>query len=83
MEDAKKKSAEEMKVDVKESSGVGTDSKTEAGGVSQKSKSVSSSATEQDLDVFLLGDLGDSDDGPGILLCITNLKFLILCECHH
>ncbi|KAK1384194.1 BSD domain-containing protein [Heracleum sosnowskyi] len=31
-----------------------------------KTKSVSSAATEQDLDVFLLGDLGDSDDGQGL-----------------
>ena len=28
----------------------------------------SSSKIEQDLDVFLLGDLGSEDDGPGVLL---------------
>ncbi|PSR89098.1 ATP synthase subunit b like [Actinidia chinensis var. chinensis] len=37
-----------------------TTSKTETGSLNQKTSSV----TEQDLDVFLLGDLGDSDDGP-------------------
>lgn len=34
----------------------------EAVGANQKSKNATS---EQDLDVFLLGDTGDSDDGPG------------------
>ncbi|KAL0355316.1 UNVERIFIED_CONTAM: hypothetical protein Sradi_3978500, partial [Sesamum radiatum] len=30
----------------------------------QKSSNVKSAASEQDLDVFLLGDLEDGDDGP-------------------
>lgn len=59
-EDAKQKAAEE----VKDISTVGTVSKTEVEGMNQKNKSTTSSATEQDLDVFLLGDLGDSDDSP-------------------
>lgn len=53
------------------SSEVATVPKSESGETSQKSKGVSSAATEQDLDVFLLGDLGDSDDGQGILFCIV------------
>ncbi|KAA8541081.1 hypothetical protein F0562_025044 [Nyssa sinensis] len=69
MEDAKLKSAEQVKGDevkgdeVKETLTGGT-SKTEVKGMNQKSKSATSSATE-DLDVFLLGDLGDSDEGHG------------------
>lgn len=62
-EDAKRRAAEEVKDDVKHSED-GTISKSETGEPVQKTKSVSSAATEQDLDVFLLGDLGDSDDGP-------------------
>lgn len=61
-EDAKRRSAEKVKDDMK-SSEVATVPKSESGETSQKSKGVSSAATEQDLDVFLLGDLGDSDDG--------------------
>ncbi|THF98566.1 hypothetical protein TEA_020109 [Camellia sinensis var. sinensis] len=49
---------------VKETSTVQTTSKTEAGNMNLKSKT--SSSTEQDLDVFLLGDLGDSDEGPDV-----------------
>ncbi|XP_059641843.1 uncharacterized protein LOC132283833 [Cornus florida] len=60
MEEAKVKSDEQVKDDaVKETSTVGTTSKTEVKGVDKKSKT-----SEQDLDVFLLGDLGDSDEGP-------------------
>ncbi|XP_074370820.1 uncharacterized protein LOC141711977 [Apium graveolens] len=62
-EDAKRRAAEEVKDDTK-SSEDRTISNSETGGTVQKTKSVSSAATEQDLDVFLLGDLGDSDDGP-------------------
>ncbi|KAL1823573.1 hypothetical protein DCAR_0311495 [Daucus carota subsp. sativus] len=61
-EDAKRISAEKVKDDIKISE-VGTVPKPESGEAIQKSKSVSSAATEQDLDVFLLGDHGDSDDG--------------------
>ncbi|KAK3002250.1 hypothetical protein RJ639_020449 [Escallonia herrerae] len=64
MENAKQKSIEEVKDSTaKEVSMVGTISKTEVG-INQKDKSATSSAAEQDLDVFLLGDLGESDDGP-------------------
>ncbi|KAK3012731.1 hypothetical protein RJ639_009564 [Escallonia herrerae] len=65
MENAKQKSMEEVKDSTaKEVSTVGTISKTELG-INQKDESSTSSAAEQDLDVFLLGDLGESDDGPG------------------
>ncbi|KAI8543147.1 hypothetical protein RHMOL_Rhmol08G0195000 [Rhododendron molle] len=63
MEKAKQNSAEQVKDDkMNETSTGGTTSKTAAAGMNQKSKT--SSSTEQDLDVFLLGDLGDSDDAP-------------------
>ncbi|XP_058179267.1 uncharacterized protein LOC131298022 [Rhododendron vialii] len=63
MEEAKQNSAEQVEDDkMIETSTGGTTSKTAAVGMNQKSKT--SSATEQDLDVFLLGDLGDSDDAP-------------------
>ncbi|KAE9467139.1 hypothetical protein C3L33_00950, partial [Rhododendron williamsianum] len=63
MEEAKQNSAEQAKDNkVNETSTGGTTSKTAAVGMNQKSKT--SSATEQDLDVFLLGDLGNSDDAP-------------------
>ncbi|THF94541.1 hypothetical protein TEA_016473 [Camellia sinensis var. sinensis] len=63
MEEARLKAAEQAKDDKKkEASTSGTTSETERGGINQKSKT--SPTSEQDLDVFLLGDLGDSDDGP-------------------
>ncbi|GMQ11029.1 hypothetical protein CsSME_00053803 [Camellia sinensis var. sinensis] len=63
MEEARLKAAEQAKDDKKkEASTSGTTSETETGGINQKSKT--SPTSEQDLDVFLLGDLGDSDDGP-------------------
>ncbi|GMY15463.1 BSD domain [Fagus crenata] len=64
MEDLELKSAEQVQDDVaKESTKVGIISKPEAKEVNQQSKT-SSSSTEQDLDAFLLGDPGDTDDGP-------------------
>lgn len=63
MEEAKQNSAEQVEDSkMKETSRGGTTTKTAAAGMNQKSKT--SSAAEQDLDVFLLGDLGDSDDAP-------------------
>lgn len=41
------------------------ESKADGAGPTQPLKTATSSA-EQDLDVFLLGDLGDSDDGAGV-----------------
>lgn len=65
MEDVKLKSAEEEKEDdVKEIPKAGTTVKVEAKESNKQSRTSTSSATEQDLDVFLLGDLGDSDEGP-------------------
>lgn len=66
MEDMKLKSVEQVKDEkAKEPTEVGIISKEEVQEVNQKSKTVTSSSAEQDLDVFLLGDPGDSDDGPG------------------
>ncbi|PIA63275.1 hypothetical protein AQUCO_00200950v1 [Aquilegia coerulea] len=64
-EEAKLKSAEKEKDDrLKEQAPAGT-SKPEATETNHHSKT---SSAEQDLDVFLLGDLGSSDEGPGIVL---------------
>ncbi|KVH99296.1 hypothetical protein Ccrd_022466 [Cynara cardunculus var. scolymus] len=66
MEEENKKSVEKVKDD----SAVGTTAaetvaKTEGNGANQKPKSAAASkSSDQDLDVFLLGDLGDSDEGP-------------------
>lgn len=66
MEDMKLKSVEQVKDEkAKEPTDVGITSKEEVKEVNQQSKTVTSSSAEQDLDVFLLGDPGDSDDGPG------------------
>ncbi|XP_075491707.1 uncharacterized protein LOC142529899 [Primulina tabacum] len=63
LEDLKLKSEEKAKdTEVKEVSSDGTSSK-KGEGIS-KPNSNKSSTSEQDLDVFLLGDLEDSDNGP-------------------
>lgn len=60
-----KKSVEQLKQEnEKEAPAIGTsDSKMEAKEIKRQSVTSTSSITEQDLDVFLLGDLGDSDGG--------------------
>ena len=59
-----KDSAEEVKDDnVEEPTRVEQTSKTELKEKILQSKTSISSTTEEDLDVFLLGDPGDSDDG--------------------
>nr|GEY09377.1 BSD domain-containing protein [Tanacetum cinerariifolium] len=71
-EEENKKSAENVKENAAVSSPAPapvaeTISKTDASGEkseNQKTKTPSTKTSEQDLDVFLLGDLGDSDDGP-------------------
>uniref|UniRef100_A0A7C8YI24 BSD domain-containing protein n=2 Tax=Opuntia streptacantha TaxID=393608 RepID=A0A7C8YI24_OPUST len=64
MEEAKLKAAEQEKDDKAEETGKDTTiSKPEGAKATQPLKKATSSS-EQDLDVFLLGDLGDSDDGP-------------------
>lgn len=40
----------------------------------------STSSREQDLDVFLLGDLGSDDEGPGTLFISLHLTHLINCS---
>ncbi|XP_075480534.1 uncharacterized protein LOC142521193 [Primulina tabacum] len=65
LDDLKLKSEEKAKdTEVKEVSSDGTSSKKGEGISKQNSNNAKSSTSEQDLDVFLLGDLGDSDDGP-------------------
>ncbi|KAL2462048.1 BSD domain-containing protein [Abeliophyllum distichum] len=65
MEELKLKSVEKVKeADGTEITSGGTSSKAAVEVSNQKSNNAKSSASEQDLDVFLLGDLEDSDDGP-------------------
>jgi hypothetical protein len=59
------KKSEDPKVEQTDVSG--GSGKGEVTGKIVKSKSSNSSSTEQDLDTFLLGDLEDSDEAPGIL----------------
>ncbi|CAA0820869.1 BSD domain-containing protein [Striga hermonthica] len=64
-EHLKLKAAETVKdIEVKEVSSGATPSKTADEGSKQRSSTVKSPASEQDLDVFLLGDMEDGDDGP-------------------
>lgn len=66
MENVKLKSLEQVNnAGAKEPSTVEINPKSEAKDSNQPSKASMSSATEQDLDVFLLGE--DSDDDPGLL----------------
>ncbi|CDO98542.1 unnamed protein product [Coffea canephora] len=57
----KLKTGEKQENVQQEISSAGTTSGAALGGANQKSKNATS---EQDLDVFLLGDTGDSDEGP-------------------
>lgn len=64
MEEIKLKSADQGKdTEANENPTVKTSSAIEMTETKRQSKA---SASEQDLDVFLLGDLGSSDEGPGI-----------------
>lgn len=66
MENVKLKSLEQVNdAGAEEPSTVETNPKSEAKESNQPSKASTSSAAEQDLDVFLLGE--DSDDDPGLL----------------
>lgn len=68
-EEAKLNPSEKTEENVaREISSAGTDKE----GTTDKSKNSTSSISEQDLDVFLLGDTGDSDEGPGTWLPLTN-----------
>lgn len=70
MEEVQLRAAAKQNVDteVEQRAVTGGTGKAEATGKNAKSKSSNSSSTEQDLDTFLLGDLEDSDEAPGILL---------------
>ena len=66
VENVNLQSGEKEKDDaVKEPTKAEITSKAEVKEANQQSKTSTRSSTEQDLDVFLLGDPGDSDDGPG------------------
>lgn len=75
MDDAKKKSSEEVKDEkIRQSPNDGAASKAGAMEPSSQNKNSGSSSNDQDLDVFLLGDLGDGDDVAG------TLKFFFLLD---
>lgn len=63
MEEKLKSSEQDNDDKVKEPSTAAVDPKTDTRTSNQQSKTSTSSSTEQDLDAFLLGDLGDSDEG--------------------
>ncbi|XP_077237636.1 uncharacterized protein LOC143879248 [Tasmannia lanceolata] len=65
MDEFKAKSVEQKENEKgNENSTTGTASKSETIAASRPSKTSTSSTAEHDLDVFLLGDLGSSDEGP-------------------
>lgn len=67
MEEIKRKAEEQIKDDKSNQTAVsGQDSGSEMTEKSMKSRTSTASSAEQDLDTFLLGDLGDSDGGAGI-----------------
>lgn len=71
MEEVKLREAEQKKDDTLKQTSVveGTD-KEEEKDKNHRSLTSKSSSAEQDLDTFLLGDLEDSDGGPGIQLIL-------------
>ena len=71
MEDVKLKSSEQIKDVAKEPSEVEIIPKSKAQQSSQQSKTSTSSAREQELDVFLLGGESDEDPGTTILIALT------------
>jgi len=72
MEEVQLRTAAEQKEDTKveQTAVTGGTGKAEATGKNVTSRSSKSPSNEQDLDTFLLGDLEDSDEGPGILLSL-------------
>lgn len=72
MEEAKHREVEQKKDDnMNQTSAVDRTDKEEEKDKNLKNKTSKSSSAEQDLDTFLLGDLEDSDGGPGIKLILT------------
>ena len=66
MEELKVKEAEQKKDDNTKQTSAGGTEQEEGTEKNLKSQTSKSSSAEQDLDTFLLGDLEDSDGGPGI-----------------
>lgn len=67
IKEAKIKEEEQKKEDSAEQSSTGGSALKEEGTENKlQSQTSKSSSAEQDLDTFLLGDLDDSDGGPGI-----------------
>lgn len=75
-EELKVKAEEEEKDSQKEASQASQATTTEPKETKAPSKT-SPTNPEHDLDVFLLGDLGSDDEGPGMLLTNLDLTLLI------
>ncbi|KAK1582189.1 hypothetical protein Q3G72_012616 [Acer saccharum] len=78
IEEVKLQSSEQIKDVAKEPSKIEIIPKSEAQQSNQQSKTSTSSAREQELDVFLLG--GESDEDPVLLLCRPPTVRLGACE---
>ncbi|KAH6797255.1 hypothetical protein C2S52_021809 [Perilla frutescens var. hirtella] len=82
MDDLKNKTAEKVNItEVKEVLSGETSSKTVDEVTKPKSNDTKPKASEQDLDAFLLGDLEDGDDGPGLPLVAVPVP-IVACACN-
>lgn len=79
MEELKTKAEQKQKDSSKENTTAPAATTAGAKETKSQSKTSTSSNTEHDLDMFLLGDLGSDDDGPGRRFTISYVLSLI----HH
>ena len=76
------KAEEEKMVSQKEISETSQATTSEQKDTKVPSKTSTSSNREQDLDVFLLGDLGSDDEGPGMLFTfLRSISLIATCSC--
>ena len=76
------KAEEEKMISQKEISETSQATTSEQKDTKVPSKTSTSSNREQDLDVFLLGDLGSDDEGPGMLLTfLRSISLIATCSC--
>ena len=76
------KAEEEKMVSQKEISETSQATTSEQKDTKVPSKTSTSSNREQDLDVFLLGDLGSDDEGPGMLFTfLRSIPLIATCSC--
>jgi hypothetical protein len=76
------KAEEEKMVSEKEISQTSQATTSEQKDTKVPSKTSTSSNREQDLDVFLLGDLGSDDEGPGMIFIFLHLiRLIVITKC--